>query len=463
MGAEKSTIHKFMGIQGLILLAKTAAETTDPGAPHLEHIAPTLIPSHDLAIWVLKIVDIVLDFFGLSHQQKLEEIIYTLVVLAISIFIGELLKNGSIFIVRKLVAMRKNEISQELLQQNIFRRCSHFIPPLVFMGLIPFAFTSDHHMLSWIMRIAGIVLLTTFGMAINAILEFVWYRFDKHDNQKNLPLKGILNVAKGILWIIITIISISILVEKSPMTLLAGLGAFAAALMLIFKDSILGFVAGIQLSNNDMLRVGDWIVVPSTIANGIVIDVTLSVVKVRNWDNTIVMLPPYTLVSTSFQNWRGMQDSGYRLFNRTVYFDQQSIVATTDEMIDGIVAKYPVLTDFVTKQREARKNGEGNSYNPSTEPNGTIDTNLGLFRAYVCIYLLHHPQVGVGQDLLVKLDAAAEYGQSLNIYFYSKLTSWTQYAALGSEIYEHIAVVAPSFGLQLSNSPSGNTFTINHP
>lgn len=451
-----------MGIQGLILLAKGAVET-DGGAPHIEHIGTTLIPSHDVAAWLLKMVDGLLDFLGLGHQQRLQEIVYAIVILAISFFIGELLKNGCIFLVRKLVALRKSEISQELLQQNIFRRCSHFIPPLVFMALIPFAFTSDHHMLSWIFRISGVYLLITFGIAVSAVMEFVWFRINKRDNQKNLPLKGILNIAKGILWIIIAIISISILVEKSPMTLLAGLGAFAAALMLIFKDSILGFVAGLQLSNNDMLRVGDWIVVPSTIANGIVEDVTLSVVKVRNWDNTIVTLPPYTLVSTSFQNWRGMQDSGYRLFNRTVYFDQQSIVSTTDEMIDGIVKQYPVLTDFVAKQREARKNGQGNSYNPSTEPNGTIDTNLGLFRAYVCLYLLNHPQVGVGQDLLVKLDAAAEYGQSLNIYFYSKLTSWTPYAALGSEIYEHIAVAAPVFGLQLSNSPSGNTFTINHP
>lgn len=451
-----------MGIPSLILLARTAAQT-DGGAPHIEHIAPTLIPSHDLATWVLKMVDSLLDLLGLGHQQKIEEIVYTAIILVISILIGEVLKNGCIFLVRKLVALRKSEVSQELLRQNIFRRCSHFIPPLVFMALIPFAFTTDHHMLGWIFRISGVYLLVTFGIAVSAVMEFIWQRLNKRENQKNLPLKGVLNIAKGILWIIIVIISVSIIVQKSPMSLLAGLGAFAAALMLIFKDSILGFVAGIQLSNNDMLRVGDWIVVPSTIANGIVEDVTLSVVKVRNWDNTIVMLPPYTLVSTSFQNWRGMQDSGYRLFNRTVYFDQDSIVATTDEMIDGIVKQYPVLTDFVAKQREARKNGQGNSYNPSTEPNGTIDTNLGLFRAYVCLYLLHHPQVGVGQDLLVKLDAAAEYGQSLNIYFYSKLTSWTPYAALGSEIYEHIAVVAPAFGLRLSNSPSGNTFTINHP
>lgn len=335
-----------------------------------------------------------------------------------------------------------------------------FHPPLVFLCLIPFAFTSDHHLLTWILRIAGVYLLITIAVAICAVFEFAWNHFNDHDNHKNLPLKGILNIGRGIVWIVVSIIAVSILIDKSPMTLLAGLGAFAAALMLIFKDSILGFVAGIQLSNNDMLRVGDWIVVPSTIANGIVVDVTLTVVKVRNWDNTIVMLPPYTLVSTSFQNWRGMQDSGYRLFNRSIYIDQATIQPATDQMLDQVVKTYPLMEEFVATRKAAKEKGEGNTYNPSTLPNGTIDTNLGLFRAYICQYLLHHPQVGVGQDLLVKLEAACEYGQPLNIYFYSKMTSWTQYAALGSEIYEHIAVAAQTFGLTLYNAPDRNHFTV---
>lgn len=432
--------------------------------PQLAKVAGnTVIPSHDFAVWLLGIVDKVLDFLGLSHDKTIEEVIYTIVILGVSILIGIVIKRIALFAVRKLVALRHGEISHELLSQRIFSRCSHFIPPLVFLCLIPFAFTSDHNMLGWILRIGGVYLLIAVGVALCAIFEFIWIHFNKHDNRKNLPLKGVLNIGKGIVWIIIAIVAISILVDKSPMTLLAGLGAFAAALMLIFKDSILGFVAGIQLSNNDMLRVGDWIVVPSTIANGIVIDVTLSVVKVRNWDNTIVMLPPYTLVSTSFQNWRGMQDSGYRLFNRSIYIDQATIKPATEELLTAVVAKFPVMADFVNSRKLAREKGEGNLYNPSTEPNGTIDTNLGLFRAYICLYLLHHPQVGVGQDLLVKLEAANEFGQPLNIYFYSKITAWTPYAALGSEIYEHIAVAAPVFGLTIYNAPDRNNFIVDNP
>lgn len=141
--------------------------------------------------------------------------------------------------------------------------------------------------------------------SINAVLNFVWHRYDEKDNVKNHPLKGLLQVSKGIVWLIGIILIGSIIFDKSPVVLLTGLGAFAAILMLIFKDSILGVVAGVQLSQNDMLRVGDWIVVPGTPANGFVEDVSLTAVKVRNWDNTIAMLPPYTLVSTSFQNWRG--------------------------------------------------------------------------------------------------------------------------------------------------------------
>ncbi|MDE6283975.1 MAG: mechanosensitive ion channel family protein, partial [Muribaculaceae bacterium] len=448
-------------INGLILL--TASKTPESVVDFEKVSHNTLIPSHDFAVWLLGIVDNFLDLIGLSHQKTIEEIIYTALILGVSLLIGVIIKKVALFIVQKFVALRHGTIAHELLEQRVFTKCGHFIPPLVFLCLIPFAFTSDHQILSWILRLGGVYLLVTIAIAICAIFEFIWYHFNKHDNQKNLPLKGILNVGKGIVWIIITIIAISILVDKSPMALLAGLGAFAAALMLIFKDSILGFVAGIQLSNNDMLRVGDWIVVPSTIANGIVIDVTLSVVKVRNWDNTIVMLPPYTLVSTSFQNWRGMQDSGYRLFNRSIYIDQSTITPTTDEMLDRMVKLYPILTDFVNARKLARQKGEGNTYNPSTEPNGTIDTNLGLFRAYICLYLLNHPQVGAGQDLLVKLEAATEYGQPLNIYFYSKLTSWTPYAALGSEIYEHIAVVANDFGLTLYNAPDRNRFIVDRP
>ncbi len=420
----------------------------------------SLIPSHDIAATILRVIDRILDWMGLSHQRNLEEIVYTAIILGLSLAIGLIIRWVIIFLVKKFVEHRHSAAMEQLLKMHTINKCTHFITPMVFFALIPFAFVSDHHTLDWIMRIVGVYTLITVAIAINAVLEFERWRFDNRDNRYNHPLKGVLNICRGLVWIIIFIISVSILIDRSPMTLLAGLGAFAAALMLIFKDSILGFVAGIQLSTNDMLRVGDWIVVPSTIANGTVIDVTLSVVKVQNWDNTVVMLPPYTLVSTSFQNWRGMYDAGCRLVNRDIYFAQASIQPMTPQLLERIVSAYPLMTDYVKSRQQAKARGLGNEYNNWDKPNGTIDTNLGLFRAYICTYLLKHPAVNNSQFIIVSLDPATEYGQALNIEFFSIYTAWAPFEAVLSEIFENIAVAAPVFGLTLSNSPDGNEFTV---
>lgn len=429
-------------------------------------VPTSLIPSHDFAAWIMRMIRKLLDLIGLRHNDLIEEIAYTAVIVAMAIFIGIVLRKIALFVARKIVRLRHKDISYELLSQKTLLKCSHIIPPIVILCLIPFAFTSNHHTLDWIMRIVGVYALITFAIAICAILEFAWIRFDERENTENHPLKGVLNVCRGLVWIIIAIISVSVLIDKSPMTLLAGLGAFAAALMLIFKDSILGLVAGIQLSQNDMLRVGDWIVVPSTIANGVVMDVTLSVVKVQNWDNTMVMLPPYTLVSTSFQNWRNMFAVGARMIDHNIFIDHASITAATPALIESLSGKYPLLKDFIEKQQKAKEAAGGNAvfaqtYNNSHGINGTIDTNLGLFRAYTCAYLIAHPQVNTStQDMLISMNPPESYGVALNVNCYSNQTSWAQYEAVKAEILEHLHAVAPDFGLTIFNNPDRNTFTV---
>lgn len=340
-----------------------------------------IVPSHKVATWLLSTIDGGLDSIGLTHDKTIEEIIYVCIIVAVAVLIGWVLRRIILFISRKWVSLHDTEMSHELINQRVLTHCSHVIPPLVILGLLPFAFDTKSQLLHIIEIALTVYTLIVTAIAINAVLTFIWTRFDKQENTKNLPLKGILNVGKGLVWIIVAIISISVIVDKSPAALLTGLGAFAAALMLIFKDSILGFVAGIQLSQNDMLRVGDWIVVPSTIANGIVVDVSLSAVKVQNWDNTIVTLPPYTLVSTSFQNWRGMSDSGYRLISRSVIFDCDTITQCTPELITAITTEFPEVKSYVAKLQASGKN----EYDPGLATvNGTIETNLGLFRAYMC-------------------------------------------------------------------------------
>lgn len=411
------------------------------------------IPTHQVAQWILNTITGFLDKLGLKHDPRIEEIIYIIVIVAFAVLIGWLIRLGILFAAKKIVGLRKSEFGKLLLQQHTLTKCSHIIPPLVFLALVPFAFESGSRTLHYITKIVGVYTVIMFGIGLSAIITFIWSNYDRKANKENHPLKGVANIVKGVVWAILIIIAASILIGKSPMALLAGLGAFAAALMLIFKDSILGFVAGIQMSSNDMLRVGDWIVVPSTIANGVVVDVSLSVVKVQNWDNTIVMVPPYTLVSTSFQNWRGMSDSGVRQIDRSVIIDNTSIVEASDELLNAVAATYPEMNTYIANRRKALADGQGNVFNGGVAPvNGTIDTNLGLFRAYMCQYLLAHPKISNENNIIVRLMNPDNYGTPLDIYCFTNTTEWLAYEAIRSQIFEHIAATAPKFGLRIFNS-----------
>ncbi len=417
----------------------------------------TVIPTHKLGLWLIAFIDSILDKLGLEHEKTVETIIYIVMIVAVAIFIGWLTRRLILFLTQKMVALYHTDIGDELLSQQVFTKCSHIIPPLVLLGLVPLAFETDTKTLGAIENIVIIYFLITLGIGINAVLTFLWVHFDTHDNENKHPLRGLLNTGHGIVWLIIALISLSVLLGKSPTTVMAGLGVFATALMLIFKDPILGFVAGIQLSQNDMLRVGDWIAVTSAGANGIVEDVSLTVVKVRNWDNTLIMLPPYTLVSTSFQNWRGMFESGTRQIARAVYLDNASIVSLDSDAVDNIVAKVPSLKDFVDRLR-----AKGIEYSSEIAPvNGSIETNLGLFRAYLGQYLHNHPEISTEKFMMVRLQASGSFGTPLQIFCYCKLTKWTGYEAVQSEIFEHIAAMAPVFGLTIFNNPDRNSFTVN--
>ncbi|MDE5744472.1 MAG: mechanosensitive ion channel family protein [Paramuribaculum sp.] len=410
-----------------------------------------IIPSHTVASWLLTNIKHFLDYIGLSHDKTIEEIVYVAIIVGAALLIGWLVRRGILFGARKFVKMRKSPGARLLLQQRVLTKCSHIIPPIVILALLPFAFDSTSRLLVIFEKCLYIYTAIVFAIGLNAVLTFIWTRVDERENTKNLPLKGILNICVGIVWIIVAIVSISVVVDKSPAMLLAGLGVFASALMLVFKDTILGFVAGIQLAENDMLHVGDWIVVPSTIANGIVEDVSLSAVKVRNWDNTIVTLPPYTLISTSFQNWRGMSASGWRQIAREVIFDAYYIKKCDKELIDRVTTLYPEIKGFV---EESQKRGKPD-YNPGVAVvNGTIETNLGLFRAYMCQYLLNHPLIGTDQQILVRVMTPNGQGIPLQIWCFTT-TAWTAYEAVQSEIFEHIAAVCTDFDLQLFNYPSG--------
>lgn len=394
-----------------------------------------------------------LDIIGLRHEPRIEDLLYIVIVAVVAIFIGWLIRKCILYVVRRLAGMRHTMLDDDLLQSRVFTKCSHIIVPIVLLSLVPFTLNYGSQMRIVIMKVLYIYAIIAFTYAMAAVVDFIWVRYNRKENTRNLPLKGIANTMKGILWIIAFIIGVSVLIDKSPAALLTGLGAFAAALMLIFKDSILGFVAGIQLSQNDMVRIGDWIVVPDTPVNGNVIDISLSTVKVRNFDNTIITCPPYMLVQHSFQNWRGMSESGARRIFYNLTVENSTIHPADEAFVDDMVGKYPILKSWVDGVRSSNALVEYNKGQMSV--NGTIETNLGLFRAYVCLYLMNHPQVAKDQQMLVRLETPVAQGTTLNIYVFTATTNWTLYEAIMSELLEHITAIAPTFGLRLYTPITG--------
>jgi len=413
---------------------------------------PHLIPSHAIGTKLLGIVKALLDTLGLEHNRHAEETVYVILVLGLSLLIGRIARALLLAGIRKSVKLHDSTIGRELLMLRTPSRCSHIITPIVFIGMVPIAFARGSRALAVIGRLAGVYAFVALGIALTAIISFLFYHYNTHENSRNLPVKGVRNISIGVTWMVIAILAVSVFFDKSPAALLTGLGAFAAALMLIFKDSILGFVAGIQMTQNDMLHVGDWIVVPSTPANGTVLDVSLSAVKVQNWDNTIVTVPPYTLVSTSFQNYRGMTDSGARRITRSLTIDLPTVVRLTDRETDDIVGRRPLLKDFVDNLRASGKTGRNDG--GLAPVNGTIETNLGLFRAYLCLYIRNNPDIAGNQTVLIRLMDPTDSGLPLQIYCFTNTTDWDAYEGIQSAVMEHAVTAAADFGLGIYTSGS---------
>lgn len=417
----------------------------------------TIIPSHTVATLIMYSIDSVLNHLGLEKYRILEDLIYFTVIIFASFFIGVVIRRGILLILKKIAKVHDTDFTRELLRQKTITKVTRIITPLVFIGLMPFAFNSSAIIHTIVVRCADIYFVFSVGYAITAILVFIFTRFNVKENTKGLPLKGILNVVIGITWGIVIIVSISVLVQKSPATLLTGMTAFAAVLMLIFKDTILGFVAGIQMSQNDMVHVGDWIVVPSTLANGTVEDVSLTTVKVRNFDNTLVTVPPYSLVQGSFQNWRGMQATGVRRVSQNIYINPDKVVAPTPELMASLSSKYPGVAKFVDA---LKAKGTTVAWDKGNAPlNGTIETNLGLFRAYIIDYLLHNEMVDKTRDLFASIQTMSAEGVPLQLYFFAVTTQWESYEAVRSAIMEHALLTAPDFGLEILSADHLNVDT----
>lgn len=400
----------------------------------------------EIAQALLDIVGWLLKGIGLYGKAYAQEALYVILVMVLALGISHGLRKLVLFITRRLPIFRKNRWGEHIRELRTLEQSSQFIAPAVFLALVSFVFTSDDTTLYIILKCATIYLIITLAIAVCAVFKLEWVIFNELKNTKNLPLEGILNMCRGVVWIIAVILIASVLIDESPVSLLAGLGALSAVLLLIFKDSILGLVATIQLSSNDMIRKGDWIVVDGTSVNGNVLDVTLSSVKVKNWDNTTAILSPYKLISGSFVNWRGMFDSGARRIESYIYIDPCSVTQTTPAIFSSISKKYPLM-----QKQIADAIAEGGLDLTKAPLQSGMATNLGLYRAYMFAYLRAHPRIAQNEWLLVNLQPEVEFGIPVRIYCYSNVTSWVEYVQISDEVVEHFISVTKDFGLEKSN------------
>ena len=359
-----------------------------------------------------------------------DETIIAVLMIGVSIGLDYLCQAIFVGGMRRYTKRAPHQWNTLLMKRKVVHHLIHVLPGILVYFLLPLAFVRGKEILEFSQKICAVYIIAAILFTINGLLLVMLDVYNAKDKQKSRPMKGFVQVLQVLLFFIGGIIIIAVLLDKSPMTLFAGLGASAAVLMLVFKDSILGFVAGVQLSANDMLRIGDWISLPNDTANGTVEEITLNTVKIRNWDNTISTVPPYTLVNNSFQNWRGMQESGGRRVNKNIYLDMTTLKFCTPDMLDVIRKDVPLMAD----------------YQPAE---GEVPTNAQLYRIYIERYLRSLPVVNQDLDLIISQKEATMYGVPIQVYFFSRNKVWKEYERIQSDIFDHLLAMVPKFDLKV--------------
>lgn len=340
-------------------------------------------------------------------------------------------------IVRKITDRTETIWDNHLLNEEILKNTCHLIPPILIYMVMPYALQGIPDVLSLVTKLCWIYITIASIRLICSVISSLYAISNEHEKMRNHSLKGFYQMLKLLVVCVGAVIIISILIDRNPVVILTGLGAGTAILMLVFQDTIKGLVAGIQLMANDMLRPGDWITVPKYGADGDVIEVTLTTVKVRNWDKTIVTVPPYVLVNDSFQNWRGMFDIGGRRVKRSLNIDMNTVRFCTQEEIDAYKAQ-PWMSDFQSTGRQ--------------------EVNLYIFRHYVEHYLKNHPKVSQELIMTVRQLQPTAQGMPIELYFFSSDTGWLNYEHLQAEVFDHVLAMLHRFDLRVFQSPTGLDF-----
>lgn len=363
-------------------------------------------------------------------------------------------------IAKRMVASSSNKIDDFLFGHGVFKWLTHLLPAILIYSISPGLFSSVPILARLLSIASSLYLLLAAYFVIDSILNAIYQYCNQTKLARKLNLGTFVQVVKLLMALVAFVLGIAIIIGKSPVVLLGGIGVFASVLMLVFKDVILGFVAGVQLSSNRMLSKGDWLEMPSHNADGNVEEIGLTTVKVRNWDNTVTTIPTYALISQSFKNWRGMQESAGRRIKRSLRVDTNTIQLCTPEMLDRY-SEIEHITEYIQKKKE-----EVNDWNArlgesphKSRVNGRRLTNIGTFRAYIDAYLRNHPGINQKLTIIVRQLAPDGMGLPIEVYCFSKNKEWAVYEDVQSNIFDHLLAVAPEFDLRVFQQPTGLDFS----
>jgi len=397
---------------------------------------------------------------GLGHATALviSRSMGVLLMVVLSFFANLLAKKVIVATLKRIIERTETARDDVLVRRKVFTRLSHIAPALVIYFMVPWVFQGLEHLIVALRRATLVYMVAAIIWVIVSFLDAVVDIYRTYAISRRIPIKSFVQAAKVVVILVGGIIALSAVTDKTPLVFLTGLGAIAAVLLLVFKDTILGFVAGIQLTANDMVRRGDWISMPKFGADGDVEEVYLTTVKVRNFDNTITTIPTYALISGSFKNWRGMSESGGRRIKRSIHLDMNTVRFCDEAMLERF-SEIQILQDYLQRKKKeiAVHNAELDGDDDSLV-NGRRLTNLGTFRAYVEAYLRNYPMVNPDLTLLVRQLAPTEHGLPLEIYVFTWDKRWIPYEGIQSDIFDHILAVVPQFDLRVFQAPAGADF-----
>ena len=401
-------------------------------------------------------------FISLGLAYDYAVLLKTIIIIGIIILMAYLAN----FVTRRLLLVyigrwiKKSKIVWDdyLLEAKVLERLANYAPALVIYHTVPAALANYPDTVVVIQAAISVVMILLAVLVIDALLNAFYKIYNTFPISKDVNIRGYLQVIKIVVYFIGVILILSVLLGKSPLVFLGGLGAMAAVLILVFQDTILGFVASIQLSANNMVKVGDWIEMPSRNADGDVIEITLNTVKVSNWDRTITTIPTYALVKESFYNWRGMAESGGRRIKRSINIDMNSVRFCSPEMLDKF-SRIRILQEYILeKEEEMRRYNEEHDIDESVVVNKRRQTNIGVFRKYIELYLKNHPKIKHDMIFMVRHLQPGPTGIPIEVYGFSKEQAWPVYESIQADIFDHILSVIPEFDLRVFQNPTGEDF-----